>query len=77
MMPTDDEMLCITHAESMPTTQRLACAVLMFHGNGRWSDHERNIWQALTGESEATNRTLCDLARLVLSEKYGEGNGMV
>ena len=51
------------------TARRLACAVLMFHGGGPWSDHERDAWQALTGEREATTRTLCDLARRTLMEE--------
>ena len=66
---TDEEKQHIANAESMTTAHRLACAVLMFHGGGTWSDHERDIWHALTGEREATTRTLCDLARRTLKDE--------
>jgi predicted NUDIX family NTP pyrophosphohydrolase len=55
----------------MTDAERLARAVLLFHGGGPWTDHERAIWHALTGEHEATTRALCDLARRMLMEDYG------
>jgi len=61
----------------MTDAERLARAVLLFHGGGPWTDHERAIWHALTGEHEATTRALCDLARRMLIDEYGEGNAMV
>jgi hypothetical protein len=49
--------------------KRLAQAVLMFHLGGPWTDDDRAAWLALTGAEDATTRTLCDLARLVGTEK--------
>jgi hypothetical protein len=45
--------------------ERLARAVLLFHRGGAWSAWDREVWQALTGTTEATTRTLCNLARQV------------
>ena len=41
-------------------------AVLLFHGGGEWTDAKRREWKALTGEDEATTKTLCDTVRAAL-----------
>lgn len=46
--------------------ERLARAVLLFHQGGQgghWTDHDSEVWLALTGERDCTTRVLCDLAR--------------
>jgi len=43
--------------------RNLACAVLLFHRGGPWTDADRQMWLALTGTEEATTKTLCDFAR--------------
>jgi hypothetical protein len=45
--------------------ERLARAVLLFHRGGPWTAWDIEVWRVLTGESEATTRALCDLARRV------------
>lgn len=52
----------------MSPLERLARAVLLFHGNGPWMPDKSNEWLMLTGSREATNRVLCDLARRLLRE---------
>lgn len=53
----------------MTPLERLARAVLLFHGNGPWLSDKSDEWLMLTGNREATNRVLCDLARRLLKEK--------
>jgi hypothetical protein len=43
--------------------ERLARAVLLFHRVGHWTDHNREVWLALTGKPDTTTRVLCELAR--------------
>lgn len=45
--------------------ERLARAVILFYSAVTWDDPERALWLSLTGESDATTRVLCDLARVV------------
>lgn len=52
----------------MPPVERLALAVLLFHGKGPWVQDKAREWLALTGTPEATNKVLCDLARRLLEE---------
>jgi len=49
----------------MTDAERLAKAVLLFHGGGPWFARDRELWSALTGEREATTKVLCDLARRI------------
>lgn len=44
---------------------RLADAALLFHDGGGWDPEKQRQWTEATGETDATTRTLCDLARLV------------
>ena len=41
-------------------------AVLLFHGGGPWDAAKAAAWERLTGEREATTRTLCDFVRAAL-----------
>jgi hypothetical protein len=50
----------------MTPLERLARAVLAFHRGGQWTGTDRNEWVMLTGEEDATTKTLCDLARRLL-----------
>lgn len=59
------DMAKITAAE------RLARAVLLFYRGGPWTAWDREVWRELTGSSDATNKTLCDLARLVRAFEEG------
>jgi hypothetical protein len=52
----------------MTPAQRLAEAVLLFYRGGPWGETEAALWRALTGSTEATTRTLGDLARRTLAE---------
>lgn len=61
----------IERTGSAVTAHRLAMAILLFHGAGRWTDNERLVWRALTGEHEATTKALCDLARRTIKENDG------
>jgi hypothetical protein len=45
--------------------EKLARAVLLFHRGGEWTPYDREMWVVLTGQSDATTKTLCDLARKV------------
>lgn len=49
--------------------ERLARAVLLFHGSVEWTNGQREVWTALTGEHDATTRVLCDLARRVRDQE--------
>jgi hypothetical protein len=49
--------------------ERLARAVLLFHDSAEWTDQQREVWTALTGEHDATTRVLCDLARRVRNQE--------
>lgn len=42
-----------------------ANATLLFHGSV-WSAETRELWKQLTGEDEATTKTLCDFVRKCL-----------
>lgn len=53
----------------MSPIERLATAVLLFHGNGPWVNEKAALWLAVTGTPEATNKVLCDLARQLLCEE--------
>lgn len=61
-------------AVTLTNAERLARAVLLFHGGGAWTDDQRWQWTQLTDAEEATTRTLCDLARRVRKEEE-EANG--
>ena len=58
-MSGDDE----TELSDLTAYERLARAVLLFHGASSWCEKEKREWHALTGGREATTRVLCDLAR--------------
>ena len=49
----------------MTDAECLARAVLLFHRGDPWTGTNRTEWVMLTGEEEATTKTLCDLARRV------------
>jgi hypothetical protein len=49
----------------MTDAEKLARAVLLFHGTIEWTADIREDWLFLTGSEEATTKTLCDLARKV------------
>lgn len=52
----------VTRSEAM----RRACrATLMFHRGGAWC---REKWNKLTGQDEATTKSLCDFVRAALAE---------
>jgi hypothetical protein len=55
--------------------ERLARAVLLWHRSGSWTDDYRAEWEALTGSSEATSVTLCNLAREVLADEQERSRG--
>jgi hypothetical protein len=46
--------------------EKLAQATLLFHRGGPWTPEDRQMWLALTGDVEATTKSLCDLARKVI-----------
>jgi hypothetical protein len=46
----------------------LARAVLMFYNSGCWTNADRAEWLRLTGDTEATTRSLCNLARRVIDQ---------
>lgn len=52
----------------MESSSKLARAVLLFHRGGPWTENDRAAWKELTGEDEASTRTLCDLARRKAAE---------
>ena len=52
----------------MTDAERLARAVLLFHSNGMWSTTKQSELQWLTNQTEATTKTLCDLARRILQK---------
>jgi hypothetical protein len=56
----------------LSNAERLARAVLLFHGAIEWNDEQRELWDALTGQKEATTRVLCDLARKVRADEETE-----
>jgi len=58
----------IIHAAISPA-EKLARAVLLFHRGGEWTENDRVMWIILTGQYEATTRTLCDLAREVRGQE--------
>lgn len=46
-----------------------ACrAVHLFHSGSHWTPDVRRYWTELTGEDEATTRTLCNTVRAVLAK---------
>ena len=49
----------------LSNAERLAQAVLLFHRGGPWTAADREMWKAITGEDEATTRTLCGFARKI------------
>lgn len=53
------------HMVRYAATLRACKATLMFHRGGRW-DHEE--WKQLTGQDEATTKSLCDFVRSALAE---------
>jgi L-cysteine desulfidase len=53
----------------MSNAERLARAVLLFHGSTIWTADDTEMWVALTGSQDATTRTLCNLARWVRREE--------
>jgi hypothetical protein len=54
------------------TGEDLAAAVLLFHSGGYWSAEKRDLWEQLTGQREATTRTLCDCARALLEREKAD-----
>lgn len=48
--------------------ERLARAVLLFHGKGPWIQDKAREWVLLTGTPEATTQTLRDLAQRLLAD---------
>jgi hypothetical protein len=54
----------IEHAP-ISDAEKLARAVLLFHRGGSWTEHDHEMWIVLTGQHDATTKTLCDLARKV------------
>jgi hypothetical protein len=63
-MPSDAEIG--RNMAKISDAERLARAVLMFFGQGRWTAWNAEIWLALTGKEEATTKVLGDLAREIL-----------
>ena len=57
---------------ALSDAERLARAVLLFHRGGTWTADDAEIWQALTGSTDATTRTLCELARRVRRQEEGQ-----
>jgi hypothetical protein len=51
------------------TEFQLAKAVLLFYRIGPWTDADAAVWLSLTGQPEATTKTLCDLARRLLDDE--------
>lgn len=49
--------------------ERLARAVLLFHGADIWDEERSWTWRMLTGKAECTTKVLCDLAREVQAEE--------
>lgn len=56
---------------AVPGLIGLARAVLLWH-RPMWGDEERSEWTRLTGQEEATSRSLCDFARQVLAKTEGK-----
>ena len=56
----------------MSDLDRLGRAVLLFHRGGQWTGQDRNEWEILTGEEDATTKVLCDLARKLLQRTQGD-----
>lgn len=50
-------------------SEKLARAVLLFHGGEIWSDDQRYLWRICTGSDDATTKVLGDLAREVLADE--------
>lgn len=42
--------------------------VLLFHSGSHWTPDVRRYWKELTGEDEATTRTLCNTVRAALKK---------
>jgi hypothetical protein len=59
----------------MTSAERLARAVLLFHRGGEWTADNKAEWEALTGSTEATTRTLCDVAREMLVDERVKREG--
>ena len=66
-------LLNATIRELRAAPHMLARAVLLFHGAVEWTAECRTEWEMLTGSSEATTRTLCDLARRTLTTSVTKG----
>ncbi len=49
--------------------EQLARAVLLFHKPGPWTFSDRQEWTRLTGRTEATTTTICNLARDILKQE--------
>lgn len=53
--------------------EKLAAAVLLFHGGAPWTATHQQGWEALTGSPDVTTKALCDFARKVQRDAgYGE-----
>ncbi len=52
--------------------RRVAEATLLFHSGGPWTVARSDRWNELTGEVDATTKTLCDFARRVYAELDAE-----
>ena len=49
----------------LSNAERLARAVLLLHRGGPWTTADREIWKAITGQDEASTKSLCDFARKI------------
>jgi hypothetical protein len=49
--------------------ENLAAAVLLFHRGGEWTAQDKIAWQVLTGNEDASTKSLCDFARKVVAAK--------
>jgi len=58
---------CSVHAAA-PDMLAVCHAVIMFHKGGAWT-HES--WLGLTGQSEATTKSLCDFSRTAIAKAEG------
>jgi hypothetical protein len=56
----------------MSRAEQLARLVLLFHAGGGWDDSSRAMWRDITGSDDATTKTLCEFARVVLREENSD-----
>lgn len=71
-MKTDEKQVrrALEHAEVRDAgvdRLRNACrAVLLFHSSGPWDETKARRWRDLTGQTDATTKSLCDAVREAL-----------